>query len=94
MLDLLLGQFFADELSGFFWLQFGLDGGNLVEPFVVVLNGLQVAGHFGALIEGGFFGLQNLIAEAILKSGKKQLVLDEFEGIRDAFGFGFGDGGL
>ncbi len=32
LLDFLLGQFFPDDLPGFFWLQFGLDGGNLVEP--------------------------------------------------------------
>ncbi len=57
LFDFLLGQLFPDDLSGFFWLQFGLDGGDLVEPLVIILDGLQVAGHFHALIEGGFFSL-------------------------------------
>jgi hypothetical protein len=81
LLDFLLRQFLPDDFPGFFWLQFGLDGGNLVEPLVIVLNGLQVAGHFHALIEGGFFGLQDFVAKAILESGKKQLVLDELESV-------------
>jgi hypothetical protein len=93
LLDFLLGLFLPEDLPSFFWLQFGLDGGNLIEPLVIVLNGLQVAGHFHALIEGGLFGLQDFVAKAILESGKKQLVLDEFEGVRDAFGLGFSDGG-
>jgi hypothetical protein len=93
LFDLLLGQFFPDDLSGFFWLKFGFYGGNLVEPLVVVLDGLQVAGHFHALIESGLFSLQNFVADAIFKSGKKQLMLDKLEGVRDAFGFGLGDGG-
>ncbi len=84
LLDFWLGQFFPDDLPGFFWLQFSLDGGNLVEPLVVVLNGLQVAGHFHALIEGGFFSLQDFVTKAILEFGKKQLMLDEFEGVRDS----------
>jgi hypothetical protein len=58
---------------------------------MVVLNGLQVAGHFHALIEGVLFGLQGLVMEAILKSSKKKLVLDELEGIRDAFSFGLSE---
>ncbi len=93
LLDFLLGQFFPDDLPGFFWLQFGFDGGDFVEPLVIVLDGLQVAGHFHALIEGGFFRLQDFVAKAILESGKKQLVLDELEGVLDAFSFGFSDGG-
>jgi hypothetical protein len=93
LLDFLLGQLFPDDLSGFFWLQFGFDGSDLVEPLVVVLNGFQVASHFHALVEGGFFGLQDFVAETVLESGKEQLMLDEFEGVRDAFGFGFGNGG-
>jgi hypothetical protein len=79
LLDFLLGQFLPDDLPSFFWLQFGLDGGNLIECLVIVLNGLQVAGHFHALIEGGLFGLQDFVAKAILESGKKQLVLDKLE---------------
>jgi hypothetical protein len=57
LLDFLLGQFLPDDLPSFFWLQLGLDGGNLIEPLVIILNGLQVAGHFHALIEGGLYGL-------------------------------------
>jgi len=52
LLDLLLGQFLTDDLMGFFWLKLGLDGGNFVKPLLIILNGLQVAGHFHALIEG------------------------------------------
>ncbi len=63
LLDFLLGQFFPDDFPGFFWQQFGLDGGNLVEPLVVILNGLQVAGHFHTLVEGGFFWLAGLCRE-------------------------------
>ena len=56
LLDLLLGQFLTDDLMGFFWLKLGLDGGNFVKPLLIILNGLQVAGHFHALIEGVLFG--------------------------------------
>jgi len=38
-------------------------------------------GHFYALVEGDFFSLQDLVMEAILKSSKKELVLDELEGV-------------
>jgi len=71
LFDLLLIQFLPDDLSGFFWLQFGLDSGDLVESLVIVLDSLQVAGHLHALIEGVFLGLQNLVAETVLESGKK-----------------------
>jgi hypothetical protein len=66
---------------GFFWLKLGFDSSNLVKPLMVILNGLQVASHFHALVEGGFFGLQDFVAEAILKSSEKKLMLDELEGI-------------
>jgi hypothetical protein len=93
LLDLLLGQFLTDDLTGFFWLKLGLDGGNFVKPLLIILNGLQVAGHFHALIEGVLFGLKDLVMGAILKSSKKKLVLDELEGIRGAFSFCLRAGG-
>ncbi len=45
--------------------------GDLVEPLVVILDGLQVAGHLHALVEGILFGLQDLVTETVLESGKK-----------------------
>ncbi len=68
LFDLLLSQFLPDDLPGFFWLQFGLDGSDLVEPLVVILDGLQVAGHLHALVEGVLLGLQDLVAETVLES--------------------------
>ncbi len=59
---------------------------------MVILDGLQVAGCLHALVEGGFLGLQDLVTDAILKPSEEELMLDKFEGIRDAFGFSFGDG--
>ena len=38
LFDFLLGQLLPDDLLGFFWLQFGLDSGDLVEPLVIVLD--------------------------------------------------------
>ena len=93
LFDFLLGQLLPDDLPGFFWLQFGFDSSNLVEPLVIVLDGLQIAGHLYALVEGVVFSLQNFVTETVLESGKKQLMLDELEGIRNAFSLGFGDGG-
>jgi hypothetical protein len=93
LLDFLFGQLFPDDLTGFFWLKLGPDSSNLVKPLMVILNGLQVAGHFHPLIEGVFFSLQDLVTEAILKSSEEKLVLDKLEGIRDAFGFGLSHGG-
>ena len=93
LFDFLLGQLLPDDLSGFFWLQFGLDSGDLVEPLVIILDGLQVAGHLHALVEGVLLSLQDFVTEAILESGKKQLMFNELEGVRNVFGLGFGDGG-
>jgi len=39
-LDFLLCQILPDDLHGFIWRQFSFNGGNLVRPFVVILDGL------------------------------------------------------
>jgi hypothetical protein len=81
LFNFLFSQLFPDDLTGVFWLKLGFDSSDLVKPLMVVLNGLQVAGHFHALVEGGFFSLQDFVAEAILKSSEKKQMLDELEGI-------------
>ncbi len=72
-----------------------LDGVDAVEPFVIILDGFQVAGNFDALGERVLGGLEHLVTDAILQAGQEELVLDEFEGISDSFRFdlGFGSSG-
>ncbi len=91
LLDFLLSQILPNDVIGFFWLKLGLSSGDFVQPFVVVLDGFQVAGHLHAFIEGSFLSLQNLVADAILKPSEEELMLDEFEGVRNAFSFSFLD---
>ena len=86
-LDFLLSEIFPDDFASFF--KVGLNSGDLVQPFVVVLDSLQVAGCLHAFIEGSFLGLQDLVADAILKPSKEELMLDKVEDIGDAFGFSF-----
>jgi len=92
LVQLLVGQAVPDDFSGLLGLKFGLDGGDTVEPFVVVLDGLQVAGGLDAINEGILGGFKDLIADAILQACQEELVLDKFEGVSDAFRFGFLDG--
>ncbi len=59
---------------------------------MVVLDGLQITSDFDALSEGIFCCFKNLVADAVLQAGQEKLVLDEFEGVRNAFGFDLGLG--
>ncbi len=69
-----------------------LDGIYAVEPFMIVLDGLQVASDVDALSECVLGGLKNLATDAVLQAGLKELMLDKFEGVGDAFGLDFGLG--
>ncbi len=93
----MVSQVVPKDLSGLFVLNVGLDGGNVVEPLVVVLDGLQVASELDALGEGVLGGFEDLVVDAVLQSGQEELVLDEFEGIGDAIstdvGWGSSNGG-
>ncbi len=64
-----------------------LDGVDTVEPFVVVLDGLQIASDLDALGEVGLCGFKDLVADAVVQAGQKKLMLDEFEGVVDSFSF-------
>ncbi len=58
---------------------------------MVILDGLQVASRLHAFIECGLHGLQDLVTDAVLEAGQEELMLDKFEGIHNAFSFGFLD---
>ncbi len=66
LIKLLVRQIFPDNLLGPFFLQLCLDGGNVVEPFMVILDGLQAAGNLDAFGERIFGRLKHLVADAIL----------------------------
>ncbi len=59
---------------------------------MIVLNHLEVASNFDAFSESILGSFQNLVTDAVLQAGQKELVLNKFEGIRNAFGFDLGPG--
>jgi hypothetical protein len=93
LFKLSVSQVIPDDLPGFFRLKFGLDRRNTVQPFVIILDGFQVAGSLDAFIEGGFGSLQDLVADAVLQAGQEELVFDKLEGVQNAFSLGLVDSG-
>jgi hypothetical protein len=91
LLNFLLAQVFPDDFIRLLWLKLSFDAGNFVSPFVIILDGLQVAGHFHAFVEGRLCGLQDLVTDAVLEANQEELMLDKLEGIRNAFSFSFLD---
>jgi hypothetical protein len=87
LVELLVRQVLPDDLLCSLLLQILLDGVDAVEPFMVILDGLQVSGNFDALGERVLGCLEHLVADAILQTGQEKLMLNEFEGIRDTFSF-------
>ncbi len=59
---------------------------------MIILNRLEVASDFDAFSESILGSFQNLVTDAILQAGQKELVLNKFEGVRNAFGFDLGLG--
>ncbi len=59
---------------------------------MIILNRLEVASDLDAFSEGILSGFQNLVTDAVLQASQKELVLNKFEGIRNAFGFDLGLG--
>jgi hypothetical protein len=64
-----------------------------VQLFVIVLDGFQVVNCLHAFIEGCFSGLQDLVTDAVLEASLEELMLNELEGIHNAFHFSFLDSG-
>ncbi len=54
---------------------------------MVILDGLQVAGNLDALGECILGSLKHLVADAILQTGQKELVLYKLEGVSNTFCF-------
>ncbi len=59
---------------------------------MIILNHLEVASDFDAFSKSILGGFQNLVTDAVLQAGQKELVLNKFEGVRNAFGFDLGLG--
>ncbi len=87
LVKLLVRQVFPDDLLGSLLLQLLFDRVDAVEPLMVVLDGLQVAGDLDALGECVLGSLKHLVADAILQTGQKKMVLYKFEGVVDTFSF-------
>jgi hypothetical protein len=90
---LVIWQVFPDDFFSFFFAYLLFDGVDLVEPLLVVLDGLQVAGGLDALGEGGLLHLEHLVTKAISQSGEEKLMLDEHEGVSNSFSLNLGLGG-
>ncbi|MFN9944840.1 MAG: hypothetical protein ACK56I_35780, partial [bacterium] len=82
-----------DDLLGHVLAKFMFDSGEFVQPLLVILDGLQVAGGLDAFCVGGLLHLEHFVAKAVSESGEKKLVFDKQEGVRDSFSFYFGLGG-
>jgi hypothetical protein len=65
---LVVWQIFPDDFSSFVLAYLLLNGVDLVEPLLVVLDGLQVAGGLDALGEGGLLHFKYFVAETISQS--------------------------
>jgi hypothetical protein len=91
--NLLVRQFLPDDVSGLLGWKFGLDSVDPVQPLMIILDSFQVAGSLHAFIEGCLSGLQDLVADTILKAGQEELVLVKLEGVCNAFSFGLVDSG-
>ena len=87
---LVIRQVLPDDFSRFIFANLLFNGVDFVEPFLVVLDGLQVAGGLDALGEGGLLHLEHFVAKAVSESGEKKLVFDKQEGVRDSFSFYLG----
>ncbi len=66
---LVIWQVFPDDFSSFVFAYLLFDGVDLVEPLLVILDGLQVVGSLDALGEGGLFHFEYFVAETISQSG-------------------------
>ncbi len=65
---LVIWQIFPNDFSSFIFAYLLLDGVDLVEPLLIVLDGLQVAGGLDALGEGRLLHLKHLVTDAIFQS--------------------------
>ena len=74
---MVIWQILPDDFSSFFFAYLLFDGVDLIEPFLVVLDGLQVAGDLDAFGERLLGSLEHLVADAILETGQEELVLNE-----------------
>ncbi len=91
LLNLLFSQILSDDLLSLFWWKLSFDGVDFVQPFVIILNGFQVASSLHAFIECCFSSLQDLVTDAVLEAGQEELMLNELEGVCNAFRFSFLD---
>jgi hypothetical protein len=91
--QLVLGQIVPDDLLSSFFFQLLLDVVDGVEPFMIILDGLQVVGNLDALGESVLGSLKYLVMNPILETGQEELMLYKLKSIRDTFGFDVSRGG-
>ncbi len=93
LFNFFVGQFIPENGGDLTRLHHRFDHSNFLRPFVVLLNGLDLPGELHTFLERSFAGLKNLVADWVLNSGQKQLMLKEEGHVVDAFCLGLGDGG-
>ncbi len=91
--QLVVGQIVPNDLLSSFFFQLLLDGVDALEPFMINLDGLQVACDLDALGESVLGSLKYLVADSILETGQEELMLYKLKSIRDTFGFDVSRGG-
>jgi hypothetical protein len=60
---------------------------------MIILNGLNFPSELHTFLESSLAGLKNLVADGVLYSGQKQLMLKEEGHVVDAFGLGLVNSG-
>jgi hypothetical protein len=85
--QLVVRQVVSNDLLGSFFFQLLLDGVDTIEPFVIILDGLQIASDLDALGESVLGSPKYFVTDSILETGQEELMLYEFKSIRDTFSF-------
>ncbi len=83
--QLVIGQIVPNNLLSSLFFQLLLDGVDVIEPFVIILDGLQVAGDLDALSESVLGSLKYLVANSILETGQEELMLYKLKSISFSF---------
>ncbi len=75
------------------WLKFGFAHGNLLQVFVVHLDGLQLSTQYQPMGKGVFPGLQNFVTKRVFDASQEELMLKERGHVAHFFQFSMVWGG-
>jgi hypothetical protein len=70
LFDLVVGQFFPDDVLCLFQLQHSFDSCIFLRMFTIILNSLDFSGELHAFDKGSFAGFQDIVADGVLDAGQ------------------------